>query len=277
MLTRSALFTLLLLVTLPILGQTNRSCQGFRYVIQIFASTTQTTVQYGEASQGGNTETLFMDVYQPQGDTFSSRAVMILAHGGDFTNGDRTDMADLARQFAEHGYVAATIDYRLLASAPADSIEMASAIIRSMHDLKAAVRYFRDDQKNARTYGIDTNFVFVGGYSAGALAALHAGYLSDSDAAPGYFETALAAEGGLEGQSNAITGASSRIQAVLNLAGGMVDRRWMQSSEAPLISYHGENDQVVPTNGGLAFGVINLDGSALIHQEADQKDVFNYY
>ena len=277
MLTRSTLFSLLLLAILPTMGQTNRSCGGFRYVFQIFAGTSQTTVQYGEATQGGNTEMLFMDVYQPEGDTFSSRAVMILAHGGDFASGDRADMADLARQFAEHGYVAATIDYRLQAAAPTDSMEMASALVQSMHDLKAAVRFFRDDQQNAKTYRIDTNFVFVGGYSAGALAALHAAYLSDGDVAPGYFETALSAEGGLEGQSNNITGASSRIQAVMNLAGGLVDRSWIQSSEAPLISYHGENDQVVPTNGGLSFGVINLDGSALIHQEADQKNVFNYY
>ena len=58
-----------------------------------------------------------MDVYEPAGDHARNRPAMVWIHGGGFRGGTRHqgNVVGLARAFAQRGYVAASIDYRLLA------------------------------------------------------------------------------------------------------------------------------------------------------------------
>src|SRR6266567_824486 len=55
------------------------------------------------------------DLYQPKGDTATKRPVVIFAHGGGFTGGDKSSgpSATLAKEFALKGYLTASINYRL--------------------------------------------------------------------------------------------------------------------------------------------------------------------
>ena len=51
-------------------------------------------------------------------------------------------------------------------------------VLKAMHDVKAAIRYFRMmDETSPEVYKIDSERIFAGGVSAGAIAAVNAGYL----------------------------------------------------------------------------------------------------
>ena len=57
-------------------------------------------------------QTLAMDVYEPSGG--GTHPGVLLVHGGGFSSGRRTDMAPIAQRLSGEGYVAFTIDYRLM-------------------------------------------------------------------------------------------------------------------------------------------------------------------
>ena len=56
-----------------------------------------------------------MDVYTPDGDSYTERPLIIFAHGGSFWSGNKTNpmMVALCESFMKRGYVAASIQYRL--------------------------------------------------------------------------------------------------------------------------------------------------------------------
>jgi len=58
---------------------------------------------------------LDMDIYEPVGDTLTSRPVIIFAHTGAFFSGNNEldDVVDLSISAAKRGYVAVSINYRL--------------------------------------------------------------------------------------------------------------------------------------------------------------------
>ncbi|MBK8557636.1 MAG: hypothetical protein IPL65_18635 [Lewinellaceae bacterium] len=64
----------------------NAGCDGVRYKVPVFSSIKKTTIQYAVAVSyfPNQTVNLFMDVYEPEGDTLSERPAVVLAHGGSF-------------------------------------------------------------------------------------------------------------------------------------------------------------------------------------------------
>ena len=94
--------TLLLAVSTLIAGA---QCTGNRYTKQIFSSVDLTSdVPYGSNYlYTGFNEDLFLDVYEPSGDTETNRPLIILEHGGSFIFGDKTagDVVALSQDFAK--------------------------------------------------------------------------------------------------------------------------------------------------------------------------------
>ena len=138
-----------------------------RYLNPVFTSVTKTSnITYGRApnSTTGAVDTLKLDLYQPSGDTATKRPVVVFAHGGAFTGGDKVGAPWLivAQGLARRGYIVASINYRLTGSAT-----------DATHDMLAAVRFFR---RYASTYRADPNHVVVMGSSSGAEMALKATY-----------------------------------------------------------------------------------------------------
>src|SRR2546421_8172 len=91
---------------------------GGRYCRENFfsAATVTSNITYGSSvTWTGGTQTLVMDIYQPTGDVATRRGLIVLAHGGSFIGGGRTDqdVSTLCTRFAKMGYVTASIDYRL--------------------------------------------------------------------------------------------------------------------------------------------------------------------
>jgi acetyl esterase len=192
----------------------------------------------------GLPQTLYMDVYEPAGDTVRRRPLVVLAHEGGFLTGTRDDavMTALCTRLARLGYVAATIDYRLYFF-PFDTVGIGRAAIRATQDMRAAVRFFRHDAATARRFRVHPQYVFVGGSSAGGFMALQTGYLNRPAEVPAYLD--LAALGGLEGNGGH-PGYSSRPRGVINLCGALARASWLEAGDPPLCSVHGTRDGLVP-------------------------------
>ncbi len=141
-------------------------------------------VVYGE--NGGVKET--MDIYLPA-DITARHACIVLVHGGAWISGDKSFYSGFAQQLAHHGYVAASINYRMLPKwhYPAE-----------LDDTQLAVRFLR---AHATQYGIDpTRFGAVG------------------DSAGGYLVAMLGLRG-TRNKSLPLSNYSSRVQAVVDFYG----------------------------------------------------------
>ncbi|HRI58707.1 MAG TPA: T9SS type A sorting domain-containing protein [Saprospiraceae bacterium] len=262
-------------VSMPGVFAQNPGCDGSRYKDNKFTAVKKTTVNYATvATQTGEQITLSMDVYEPNGDSLSARPVVVLAHGGSFIIGQKSDMKAWCERLAKKGYIAATIEYRLfpffLLGLP-DSVDIFDQAVRAVGDMKAAVRYFREDAATANKFRADAGNIFIGGYSAGAVAALHAGFLDSTDVVPAFIQTAIDANGGLNGNSGSASNQtySASIKAVVNMSGGLYRSDWIAGNEIALVSIHGTADETVPFISGLAADLAYLEGSGLIHQKAE--------
>jgi hypothetical protein len=225
-----------------------------RYYQPVFTNVTVTSnVAYGSAIPFGGSmpQPLLMDVYQPTGDTVSRRPLIVFAHGGGFVLGMKTDAYPVAfcTRLARLGYVVASIEYRLgfpLTGFPValtDTAGIAEAAIRGGHDMKAAIRFFRQNAATSKTYRVYSNYIIAAGSSAGAFSALEVGYLDKASEVPAYVN--LAALGGIEGNSGN-PGFSSAVMAVLNLSGATENPSIIEAGNAPLCSAHGTADATVP-------------------------------
>ncbi|MEO0405437.1 MAG: alpha/beta hydrolase, partial [Bacteroidota bacterium] len=118
-------------------------------------------VVYGNADG----QDLAMDVYFPsqENEDLSERPFIMLFHGGSFIGGDRSMMTSTCLEFAKRGFVAATVSYRL-----SDQLTI-PARYKGSQDGHAAMRYIVE---NADQYGIDTDWLFTGGDSAGSIIAI---------------------------------------------------------------------------------------------------------
>lgn len=258
-------------------------CDGVRYKqLDVFPAVTQTTVDYAPSTNYfGQPIVLKMDVYQPQGDVVAARPAIVLAHGGSFIFGDKSNMQQWCELLARKGYVAVSIEYRLypfLVLGFPDSVDIFDAAIKAVGDMKAAVRFLREDAATTNQFRVDPSNIFIGGYSAGAVMALHAAYLDENDAIPAFMQTILAANGGLEGNSGTASNQtySSGAKAVANMSGGIYRRAWIDSQSIPLVSIHGTADETVPYLSGIAADIAYLEGSGLLHPQAVSADVWSY-
>ncbi|MBC7383119.1 MAG: T9SS type A sorting domain-containing protein [Bacteroidia bacterium] len=271
----SVAFTLLASVGL-LTAQT--PCSTGRYATDTFtAFTTTTNVVYGNAIKAnGSPQSLTMNICQPAGDIETARPLIIWAHGGSFsfgTAGD-IDVTALSQRFAKKGFVCASINYRLGIS-PIDSVGLVKAVLRAVQDMKASVRFFYKDKLTNNTYKIDTNNIFIGGSSAGAVTSLHYAYLNKQCEINQYLSAAtFSALGGLEGLSGN-PGYSTKVNGIINLCGALATYGWLESGDMPFCSMHGTVDGTVNYQRAGALGLLVIDGSRYIKKHAVAIGVTN--
>ncbi|MBK9255794.1 MAG: alpha/beta hydrolase [Saprospiraceae bacterium] len=258
----------------------NKICLSDRYVTDQFTDITVTTVKYGNNKTTiGIPIDLFMDVYEPTGDTLSKRPVIIWAFGGAFVGGDRKQLAENARAAARLGYVSACIDYRLLnifTQWPIDSVKSLDIAVKASTDMKAAIRHFRKDAATINMFKIDPDMIIIGGVSAGAITAIQAAYFDAGDNTDPKIKAVVDANGGIEGTSGDAENLkySSKVQGVINLSGGIYRTDFIDAGEPPIISFHGDADEVVPYKYDFVrlsgVDIIPLYGSYEIDKRAKQ-------
>jgi para-nitrobenzyl esterase len=264
-------------------GISQSPCANGRYASDVFINyTTTSDIAYGQNnSWSGASTTLKMDLYEPTGDTSTARPLIIWVHGGSFIGGSKTDgdVVAFSQKFAKKGYVCASIDYRL-GFFPFDSANAVKAVVRAVQDLRAAVRFFYKDRQISNTYKIDTNMIFVGGSSAGAITSLHLAYLDQECEVLDYLnQTTINQLGGLEGTSGN-PGYSSKVQGVLNGCGALARYSWLEAGDVPVASVHGTNDGTVKYNRGIVnpgTPLMYLDGSRMVHERACAVGVENQF
>ncbi len=258
-------------------------CPGGRYLNQIFPNVTVDSAVYSTPYG------LKMDIYSPSGDTLSRRPVIVLAHGGSFIGGTRQNdvtVDSLCVRFAKRGYVTVSIDYRLsdlLSMVSTDSTLAIDEVVKAISDGKAAIRYLVKDAATTNAYKIDTNNIFIGGNSAGAVLYMHVGYIDNIGECPSYIATAMAANGGFEGNSGN-AGYTTKSKAIINLAGGLNTTAFLTAGKKPSVNASGTLDNVVPyTCGYPNFGTtsfpinvhVNLCGLGSLEPEYTAKGIYH--
>ncbi|MCF8261830.1 MAG: T9SS type A sorting domain-containing protein [Melioribacteraceae bacterium] len=259
-------------------------CDGKRYIERVFSGTVKTAdVKYGEATSiAGNFKELRMDIYEPENDSIDDRPVIVLAHGGSFIQGERSQLEELCIDFARRGYVTATITYRLFDKSlfTLDSLGIQEEGIMAIMDMKAAVRYFREDAATNNLYKIDPNLIFAGGASAGAIMAANAGLMDSTDTIPQFLSDLINKHGGWDGNSSSNLEYSSHISGILNYSGAVFRKSVIDADDAPIYSAHDDNDPIVPygtkaqevQNSGIK---VFLEGSGSIKTKSDEVGLKN--
>jgi hypothetical protein len=274
---------ILLLFALVILFSSlaNAQCNG-RYYDELFSVKTTSNIPFGRNAEfDGDSIDLLMNVYEPDGDNFARRPLLVFAFGGSFTAGTRfsPDILTLCDRFAKRGYVTATIDYRLGFEDGNDSdTNQFKALIRGIQDMKAALRFFYKDAATVNDYRIDTTQIFCGGVSAGAFIALNHGYFKDTiftNPPPDWVQGAYDEVGGIEGQSGN-PGYSTKVKGVINLCGALADTLWIQATDPVLVSVHGTADDLVSYTQDTTSVEGLLMGSGLVHIRANNVGLPNY-
>ncbi|HNP97991.1 MAG TPA: T9SS type A sorting domain-containing protein [Bacteroidia bacterium] len=316
----------LLLALLFIVGFTGFTGNVFaqRFVSEIFSSVNVTNnITYGQniSFLTGTADTIDLkaDVYEPVGDTMGARPTVIMIHTGSFlpifyngqATGIKTDstITEMCRQFARRGYTAIAMDYRLgwnpaaLGSAGQDirTGTLLQAVYRALQDVKACVRYFRNDANNANTYHIDQSQFILGGAGSGGYVAMayvtlnNVGQISlpkflaattnasyGFTAGQSYINQAIWGDfdgyGGAPGYNLATNtpGVDNSVAFVINMGGALGDSSWLQAAPTvPMCAFHVVSDPfapykdgpvIVPTTGDF---VVDVSGSWRVIRIAD--------
>lgn len=231
------------------------------------------------------TQKLRFDVYYPEENETNplpKRPFILMIFGGGFYTGNRASCEGYCREFARRGFVAATIDYRLGKDNPNinqcacnETLSHERAVYRALQDAHAAMRYF---VHNANEYKIDTNALFVGGYSAGAVTALNLVYTTQADSNL-YFPSITQELGDINSSGNSLTDTFT-IKGVFNNWGGVSSYNYSPQRSVPIISFHGEKDMVVPidmSNDSTCDGITaySIYGSRALHKLLTKNGICN--
>ncbi len=228
-------------------------------------------------------QVLHMDVFRPEGLDQPTPAV-VLVHGGFWVFGDRWYVHDWAADLAQHGYVAVSIDYRLLPDG--------GRYPAPVTDVLAAVSHLRD---HAAELSVDPDRIALFGVSAGAHLVLLAGMADDVS----LFDP------------NQPAGESARIRAIVEIYGPTdftlsptnaspwqddlvsdflggrqdeVPERWREASPVsyaradgpPVFVLHGTIDDIVPvTQAHLLRDALEAAGQ--VHEYFEVPDVGHWW
>ena len=206
---------------------------------------------------------LLLDDYVPQG-AGDNRPVMVVIHGGGFTGGSRSGwrQVEQAEHFASRGWVVFSIDYRVLGDfgtvpqqwvdsvmstdAEPSSMAQALAMYPAHRDAKAALRWVA---AHAVDYGINMDYLTVGGGSAGGVTSVGIGAtdLGDFRDELTVAEDPTLASTHLEQEYEVKTILDywgSRVS--VDLLEGVYGVSRFDSGDPPLFIAHGTEDQTVP-------------------------------
>lgn len=278
--------TLLLLGMVCLLG--NTAWAQTRFLNEIFAGVTVTqNVKYGNnvsvLTGAPMPLDLFMDVYEPTGDTMSSRPLILYATTGNFlpriVNGGPTGTfrdsvpVEMCTRLAKMGYVVAAFYYRqgwnpVSTDQNVRTATLLQAAYSGIQDARNVVRFFHANADTAgNDYRIDPSRIAIGGNGTGGYVALGTGYLSEfseilvpkffnfdvTPAAP-YVDSTI--HGNIWGTNTAFLntpnypGYSSEVNFVFNLGGALGDSTWIDAGEPPCVSFATPLDPFAPYKTG---------------------------
>ncbi|WP_299714293.1 alpha/beta hydrolase [uncultured Tenacibaculum sp.] len=212
-------------------------------------------------STNATVKQLKLDAYVPNNSVINRPAILLI-HGGGFISGskDVASMTYLANYFASRGWVAFSINYRLqgdLGTVPSawvpfaqnnldpSAVDQFFALYPASRDAKAALRWL---YANANNYNINTDYITVGGGSAGAVTATMLGVSSPED----YTEEISMTVDPTLATTN--LDQPTKVHTVLDFWGSgitveilndLYSKQRFDTSDAPIIIMHGTEDPTV--------------------------------
>ena len=258
--------------------------QGVRYAEPVFDEVNiETGIPFSSAIKEGETSptTLYLDFYEPQNDTLSARPLVITVFGGAFVAGSRdfADMQEYCTRLAQHGYAAASIDYRLISIWNLNATALIRDAYMAAQDVSAAIRFFK---YHCAEYRIDPEQVFLLGNSAGSIA-IFCELFMDEDERPA--ETFEEPDLGTMHSSgfDEYAGFSPAVAGAVPQWGGVMDLNVISEEEyVPLCMIHGTEDTTVPYDSGYCYngmlpGVMPyMYGSHAIVGQLDEIGITDY-
>ena len=264
--------------------------QNTRYLDEVFDEVIKTEdVVYGNAPDlpfiflfEWNTVDidLDMDIYEPVGDTLTSRPAIIFMHSGSFFAGsnEADDMVELSIASAKRGYVAISMEYRLGLNI-LSTYSGERAVYRGVQDASAAIRYIREFHEDLR---IDPNKIFIWGSSAGSFIGLHLAYSEDDERPESTYGGSSDPDlGCIDCEGNNYLH-NSKPNALVSCWGAIGDLDWIDdNNQIPTILFHGTLDPIVPFETGFPF-TINITlpvvyGSSPIHDKLNELNIDNEF
>ena len=182
-------------------------------------------------------EKVTADIFRPANDEVCPAVLMI--HGGAWSSGDKWHLHDHARELAQEGYVAISINYRL---APLHKIT------EQIEDCRAALDWVG---KSAEKYNIDPKRIAIWGYSAGAHLACMLATQPNPDSPP----VMAVVAGGAPCDFQNIPEDSSVLSLVMGGSRKQLPQLYHDVSPLnfanpkcpPTLFFHGSKDLIVPT------------------------------
>lgn len=271
-----------------------------KYVDSMYANSSITVTKnvkygYGMTVLTGSPalDSLYMDIYNPTGNTDAKRPLIIFCHTGNFLpryknkqpTGARDDSATVAfcKRFAQKGYVVAAISYRLGWNPVSTDVNVRRSTIinaayRGVQDLSAAIRYFKKDiATNGNAFALDSTKIAVGGQGTGGYVTLAYASLDRQSEIriPKFFDFTTSKWmvqdslylGDIRGfKIPGTTGAlvyenhkgyTSNAQVAFNFGGAMGDTSWLEAGEIPIIGAHSILDPFAP----YKYGIVAVPGT----------------
>lgn len=188
-----------------------------------------------------------MDLFLPSEAPGAARPAIMLVHGGSWRHFHKDRYRDHGRRFARAGYVAASVEYRLVPDGDFPN---------AVQDVGCALSYLRN---HAEALGIDPERIAAMGYSAGGHLVSLVGV---GEAIPEI--TPDCAEGPTYPPAAVISGAGpqdlfdlARFDPVQDFLGGTAEERYdayvaaspllhVHPDAPPFLFVHGSTDQIVP-------------------------------
>ena len=223
-------------------GPSRLPCKGLLSLalgLVMGAAHAQETLTYAQGATAAGPHDLRLDLY-PAASTSTCdapRPTVVFLHGGGFVNGGKGGKRPktMARAFNQAGMNLISIEYRLVPDQPipspaySDFVEAMGQAQRQDGQRQAAAAALEDAVtalefavKQAETYCIDVDHLFISGSSAGGVIALNVAYSLDD---AGISRPDLA--------------------GVINMWGGFLPEDAMEQGDIPLFTAHGERDRTV--------------------------------
>ena len=150
---------------------------------------------------------------------------------------------------------------------------------QATQDAHAAMRYLISKKD---IYRIDPDFLFVGGASAGSITAINLAYMRNKDRPQSSYSSFFMEDlGDIESSGNGIDN-DFKIKAIANMWGSIYDLNILKNENVPIISFHGDVDEILPYGKGYPFKAIGefqkvffdeMYGSSVIHQKANELGI----
>lgn len=184
-----------------------------------------------------------LDVFRSSRTPAKDAPVVVLLHGGGFVTGDRSQMRPLGEALANAGFLVASIDYRKVPASRNGGVGIASdadlipASAEVEADTQKAMRWIRANRAMLGATKDRTRYA-VGGYSAGAIAALRVAIRGGDRSTPASLRWRV-------GAGFAIAGTECGAWTKAYRCSAAYDRK-----DPPVQMFHGEADSVVPLSWG---------------------------